>query len=293
MRRAVPLLILVAAALLLTAQSPSPTPTINGAIGSNPSARDGAQKVTPSQPATTTAINETQRTAEAKTPPQQSPSAPPPQGTQATPAEGLQIALTNYTFWLVVVGFLQFGGILMQAIFLFFTLKATEKTANAAEHALKLGQRPYLIVVIEKVTPGFQMIGPDSVSTRITVDYAFSNVGQTPAFMIDLDHVICFTPSAIPPSEPPYTDNPEWKPARGTVGPAREHHTSAWERTSREQFHKVLVRDMFAHFFTHVVYTDGLGEARYHTYRSGLVVVDGNSAAHMEFPATHSYGQDT
>jgi hypothetical protein len=96
----------------------------------------------------------------------------------------IQERIANYTKWLAVLAAFQFLAMFVQAIFLRKTLGATKEAADAAkksaevaENALILLDRPYVFVF------GVREFHLDPDNLELSVDYEVANFGKTPAII--------------------------------------------------------------------------------------------------------------
>ena len=182
--------ILIASALLLSAASPNPSPTVHNGIGSQPSAAE-TKRTTDDSAATRPSATPSQQTrpAEGQEPTWNSPGSPSPDGTPTPNIEAVQSAIADYTFWLVVVGIVQGAGLFFQAGFLFFTLRATGKYAKATLEQVQLLTRPKVEVSGDTV---FEQ------STEVTIYFTVLNTGHTEAQITDQRFGIWFYQTSLP-----------------------------------------------------------------------------------------------
>jgi hypothetical protein len=193
----------------------------------------------------------------------------------------------------------QQGLLVVGALYTFFALlqwAAIRRQANIAEKVLIFAERPEIDVLITEVLVGSKMFGDGRyIPSCLTIKYKFINSGRTPAFIIEMNAGIHYSDSPIPPPEPSYEPAPSFWPRRTTVASGRTHFAEVYRSFSQLPTH-FAERKIFAHLFVFARYIGRLTKPKeqpYSTKLSGIVAFESPWKAHIEFPSTHTYNENT
>lgn len=173
--------------------------------------------------------------------------------------------ITLFTFFLVIVG-------LLQAYYLYGTLKATGIAAKAATDAVNLGRQEFLStyrprIILRDATSEQDMGSP------ITVEYILSNVGSTDAMMVSGALAVRvfqgwqFGPDNLPEINPATSDI-----ATRSLKPGEQVRLSftdpslRWS-TDNNTCHKFLEPEYGMFFSGQIVYEDVRGTRRHIGFR--------------------------
>src|ERR1700689_1079044 len=190
--------------ILLLAAFFSPCVTVHNGISTQKRACHAQAQAGPSAPATS--ANEQPTSQKSANNAESSPTQPPPEGSPTPATDAIESALASYTGWLVVVGIIQIVVFATQAGFLYSSLGATRKAAEAAtesariaREALEVLERAYIVVQFQYISVGEQQLGRE-VGRVINISYQLQNLGRTVAFITGLHQqtILAYDKSPLP-----------------------------------------------------------------------------------------------